>query len=349
MRTIWLHRIKHHLEVSLGLLKQGQLTIGFSDFANEEFLRELDSSGWEALEDAFASEWGEDSRKARIRYNLWRFVQEMKQGDWVVVPQWEEFSIYKIIGESSQPIGSLPHDNLTDWHNNPVSMRNGFLHRENGELIDLGFFWQVKPIATNLARYDYADAALTARMKIYSTNANISDLRENVQKALDSFAANSPLNLHLQLMESMVPQVLATLRQELNPDKMERLVKWYFQRIGAAQVAIPAKNASGKVGDADVIATFEAIKTIIYVQVKFHRDETCDWALEQIDNYAKDRELADTDNGYSHISWVISTCDNYSADSLIISKEKKIKLFDGQTFTKMLLEAGMTGIDKAFE
>lgn len=349
MNNIWLHRIKHHVEVAQGLLKQGQLTIGFSDFANESFLQDLEVGGWDAMEDAFASEWDEASRKVRIRYNLWRFVQEMKQGDWIVVPQWDEFAVYEIISEKPLPIGKLAATGIADWHGNTINMQEGLLYRENGELVDLGFFWQVQPVATNISRYDYADSALTARMKIRSTNADISDLRDSVQKAIKSFGNNKPLNLHRQLMESMAPNVLSAVRQELNPDKLERLVKWYFLRVGASQVAIPPKNAYNKVGDADVIATFEAIKAIIYVQVKFHKGETCDWALEQIDAYAKEKESLDLNNGYSHISWVISTCDKYSNNSYSIAKERKIILFDGQAFTKMLLEAGLIGIDKAFE
>ena len=347
--NIWLHRIKHHVEVSQGLLKQGWLTIGFSDFANEEFLHSLESDGWQALENAFASEWGEKHRQTRIRWNLWRFVQQMKKGDWVIVPEWEEFSVYEITAQKPMPIGELTGHTIADWHGNPITMKTGLLHRENDDIIDLGFFWEVKPIAINLSRHDYADSALTARMKIRSTNADISDLHDSVQKAITGFEHRKPLNLHLQLMDNLMANTLTTIRQELNPDKMEKLVKWYFLRVGASQVAIPPKNASDKVGDADIIATFEGIKTIIYVQAKFHRGETHDWAVEQIDAYVKDKEALDLDNGYSHVSWVISTCDTYSDASVEKAKERKILLFDGQTFTKMLLEAGLTGIDKAFE
>ena len=346
--SIWLHRIKHHLEISQGLLKKGRLTIGFSDFATNEFLQSLESGGWQALEDAFTSKWGEEHRQARIRWNLWRFVRQMKQGDWVVIPEWEEFSVYEITAPKPMPIGELAITAVTDWHGKPTIMKAGLLHRENDDIIDLGFFWEVKPIATNLSRHDYADSALTARMKIRSTNADISDLQDSVQKAITGFEHRKPLNLHLQLMDSLAVNVLGTIRQELNPDKMEKLIRWYFLRVGASQVAIPPKNASGKVGDADIIATFEAIKTIIYVQAKFHYGETHDWAVEQIDAYVRDKEALDLDNGYSHVSWVISTCDIYSSISIEKAKERKILLFDGQTFTKMLLEAGLTGVDKAF-
>jgi Holliday junction resolvase-like predicted endonuclease len=59
----------------------------------------------------------------------------------------------------------------------------------------------------------------------------------------------------------------SVILDELNDDKFEKLVKWYFDQVGATETIIPSKNYADKVGDVDVIATFENIKTIINVQV----------------------------------------------------------------------------------
>ncbi len=50
----------------------------------------------------------------------------------------------------------------------------------------------------------------------------------------------------------------------------------------------------------DVIATFEKIKTIIFVQAKFHKGKTSSWAIEQISDFMTSR--AAMDDGYSKIS-----------------------------------------------
>ena len=57
--------------------------------------------------------------------------------------------------------------------------------------------------------------------------------------------------------------------KQLNPDKFERLIKWYFQRNLANSVDIPAKNENGKSGDTDVIATFDNLKLII--EIVYHK------------------------------------------------------------------------------
>ncbi len=348
MNNIWLHRIKHHAEVSHRLLEQGYLTIGFSDFATPDFVVEVKEGGWDGMEDAIASEWGEDHRHTRVRYNLWRFTQEMKAGDWVVVPIWEYFSIYEIVGTEPQLIGELDASNVSDWHNNPVAMYDGLLYREDGELIDLGFFWRVKPVRTGLSRYDYADAALTSRMKFQGTNVAIpEEMRSSIQKAITAFDNERPINLRSEIADAMTANVLTLLNNNLNPDKFERLVKWYFERVGATSAFIPAKNESGKEGDADVIATFEPVKTIFYAQVKFHTGETSDWAVQQINAYQKSKAEKDLTDEYTQVAWVVSLGFTYSEEAINLAKEQKIQLINGEQFTTMLLEAGLAGIDEA--
>jgi hypothetical protein len=53
------------------------------------------------------------------------------------------------------------------------------------------------------------------------------------------------------------------------------------------------------------------------------------------------------DDGYSKISWVISSADNFSQQSYDFAKEAKVQLVDGKQFTTMLLEAGIVNLDKA--
>jgi hypothetical protein len=334
------------MEVSHRLLSHNQLTIGFSDFADDDFVDDVLTGGWKTLENYFQDTWGGQSR---IRHNLWRFIYEMKPGDLVVVPKWENFSIYEITGEKPAPVSNLKLNSLSDWHNNPVFIKDGLIHRENDELVDLGFFWDVKPIRTDVSRYDYADAALTARMKSRSTNLNISDLRGSINSAIAAFDAQRPINLHSKITDSTVQTILTILRKELNPDKFELLLKWYFKRVGALSVSIPSRNKRDKEGDADIIATFEPIKTIIYVQAKFHEGETSTWALEQIMAYRDSMANKDSTDDYSQISWVVSTADTYSEAAIKLAKEQSVRLINGEQFVIMLLQAGITGLDEALD
>jgi len=352
----WLHRVSHHAEVSYPLLEKGYLSIGFSDFNTYRIPNFIDNiigeNGWQNFENYVENEWG---NRPKVRYTLWRFIAEMKKGDWVVVPSWGTFSIFEIVEDKvlSLPNILLKLGEIKDWSGNSIEMgENNYLYNtgikdEKGEnsIVDLGFFKKVKPIKTDISRYEYADAALTSRMKIRQTNADITDLKESIEKALTANKKEKPLNIYSQIVEKASQQILDTIQSELTPDKFEFLVKWYFERIGATNVYIPAKNESGKEGDADVVATFEPIKTIIYTQVKFYSGETSSWAIEQITNYKSQKD--GIDDGYSKIAWVISSSESFSEEARNMAKKANIQLFDGKTFATMLLEAGISNLNSA--
>jgi predicted Mrr-cat superfamily restriction endonuclease len=348
---IWLHRISHHAEVSYPLLEKGYLSICWSDFSTPEFIeKSCSENGGSYFDETFQNKWG---NLPRSRYFLWRFLAEMEKGDWVVVPGSGTFSVFEIEDDKALAIPEIFQlTEIKDCSGNLIKLdENGYLHNveKEGEegIVDLGFFRKVKPIATEISRYEYADAALTARMKALQTTLKIGDLQDSVDKALTAFRKEKPLNIYSQIVETASQQILDTLHSELTPDKFEHLVEWYFKRIGATNVYIPAKNESGKEGDADVVATFEAIKTIIYTQVKFHQDETSSWAIEQITNYKSQKDKDGIDDGYSKIAWVISSGDSFSEEARKMAKEVNIQLFDGITFATMLLEAGIANLNGA--
>ncbi len=99
----------------------------------------------------------------------------MRKGDLVVVPSWGTFSIYELTEDMAISISEIELIDAKDWHGNKVVKKeDGALYRVTGENIDLGFVRKVKLIIKDIPRYEYADSALTSRMKIRSTNANIS-------------------------------------------------------------------------------------------------------------------------------------------------------------------------------
>jgi predicted Mrr-cat superfamily restriction endonuclease len=346
-------RISHCAEVSYPLLEKGYLSIGWSDFSTSEFIeKSCAENGGSYFDETIEQAWG---NLPRSRYSLWYFLHEMEKGDWVVVPSSGTFSVFEIEDDKALSNNELVQlVEIKDWSGNTVEMgEDDYLHNmayvndpsKENDVVDIGFFRKVKPIATEISRYEYADAALTSRMKVRQTTVDISDLQESVEKALAAFKQEKPLNIYSQIVEKASRQILDTLQSELTPDKFESLVKWYFERIGATNAYIPAKNESGKEGDADVVAIFEAIKTIIYTQVKFYQGETSSWAIEQITDYKSQKDsIAD---GYSKIAWVISSSDSFSEEAQKLAKEANIQLFDGVTFATMLLEAGIANLNGA--
>jgi predicted Mrr-cat superfamily restriction endonuclease len=343
--SVWLHRISHFAEISHPLLDRGYLSIGWSDFSNKDFVEQAREGNKEYFEAAFDKEWG---NRPRSRWSLWKYLAEMKTGDIVVVPGWGDFSVYRIVGDRPITTAELP-DDLTDWNGKAVWRNSkGYLCHgsvEKEDEVDLGFFWRVELVQAKISRDLYADQSFTSRMKVRNTTVCLNDIHVSVQAAIERFSENKPISLHSSILEASQENVLAMIRKELNPDKFEKLVVWYFRRVGATTADIPAKNESGKIGDADIVATFEGIKTIIYVQAKHHTGETSSWALAQIKDYVHQKD--GIDDGYIKIAWVISSADGYSEECRKLAQENHVLLVNGHEFAKMLLEAGIANLDEA--
>lgn len=109
------------------------------------------------------------------------------------------------------------------------------------------------------------------------------------------------INLYASVDEELAGKLLESIRLQFTPDKFEKLIRWYFQKTGATRAFRPGKNSCDKRGgaDADIIAEFEPLKVIFYVQAKLHDDVTSSWAVEQVRMYEEQHE--DAMNEYTTI------------------------------------------------
>ncbi len=340
--SYFLHRISHEASAAYPLLDAGYLTIGFSDFAYDSFIDGVRATNdMSFLDNEMQNSWGGLSRN---RYTLSRFLQEFNKGDIVLVPTYGAFSLYKIVGEKPKHISTLPTDGISAWGSKPLYIEDERLYAGEGEMYDLGFYWEVEPVALEIPRNKFANKALTARMKVRQTNVCINDLSDAVESALNAYKKNKPINIGNDIIEATTPKVLDLIKTQVTPEKFEHLVKYYFKRVGAHSVHIPAKNEADKQGDADVVAVFETIKTIIYIQVKHHDGQTDEWAARQISEYVENKENEAQDDGYSRAMWVISSADSFSDTCVEMAKKGKVQLINGIEFTKMLIEAGVMNL-----
>ena len=331
----YIHRISHHAELSYPLLDRGYLSIGFSDFAEEDLIDQTQTGDWQFLDNRFQAYWG---TLPRNRSTLKRFLSFQK-GDLVLVPSSGTFSICLVTDDRAALIGDSFREDLKTWNGQKVDLIGNHLHDQHGKRFDLGFVRKVKILYRDISREKFADAALTARMKIRQTNSCITSIEPSIEKAIKSYEVNKPIHLHSILIEKTAGLVLDSLTTHLNPNKFERVVSTYFKTIGANQVTIPAKNAPGKEGDADIIAVFENMKLIIYVQAKFQRGQINQWATNQVRDYMSQQDRLD--DGYNRIAWVITTADSFHPEAKKIAIENQIQLINGLEFSKLLLNAGM--------
>lgn len=336
----WLHRITggdYALPLSWELLEKGYISIGWSDFSSEENLAKLRESG-SSFDKLFVdSGWG----LPRNRWNLWRFITEMKPGDIVLVPRPQAFSIYRIADDKVFTVETIAPDLLTDWNGNKVCLSNdGYLRDKDDNIVDLGFFRRVEPLELNIPRGDYADQALYSRMKIRQTNANINDLLGSINTAVENFRRKRPINLKASIEEETIGIILEKIRNLQNDSKFEDLVQWYLESLGG-DVIKPSKNESPtEAGDADRVAIFDKLGVAIMVQVKKHDGQTGSWAIDQINAYRKNHNYDD----YTTIMWVITSGESFSEDAEQLAQASGVKLIDGKKFAKMILENGLDGL-----
>lgn len=338
-KKYWLHRCKcgdrawpftHEL-----LTKHNIISIGWSDFSFQDKHAKLIKS-WASFEQVFEEAgWGHP----RNRTNLWRFLLEMKKGDVVVVPlDSGKFSIYEIADNTVYNNETFDQSLWVNWNGERASLdSDGYPAYLDGQQIDMGFYRKVIPVRLNLSRNDYANQALHSRMKIMTTNANISDLAKDVESTI---AQKEPINLKASFVAESAKILCRQMQELMNPDKIEELVRWYMVSLGA-NVNVPAKNsATTEEGDADVIATFDKLNShTILIQVKAHQGSTDKWAVEQISSYAHTikRNLEDKTSQL----WVVSTCDDYTEETKKLAKEKGVLLVNGLDFAEMLIDNGL--------
>ena len=257
----WLHRISYLDYISYPLLEAGYLSIGWSDFSTETFLDKSTYNDGEYFDNKINEKLG---YLPKGRNSLWRFLAEMDKGDWVIVPSSKNFSIYEIVEPSAMlPCSFKIKNNFTDWNDKKIlhNRKGMFILEGEKGCLNIGFLRKVKPLFEDIPRYEYADAALTARMKIRNTNANINDLEKNIKDVINAFKEKRPINLKSILIDLSVDKWLDTISRKLNPDKFERLVLKYLEKVGASSTELnPDKNQEEKAGDVDVVAVFEPIR-----------------------------------------------------------------------------------------
>lgn len=341
----WLHRVSHEWDVSHTLLADGYLSIGWGGLAGSGIEKTVTDCNKQRFE-AIMSEHG--CQAIRSRWTLWNFFR-FSPNDFVVVPLPNgKFSICKVKGI---PIPITELDGFAELvlQNGSRITRDqkGLLRRyENDKIVDLGFVVEVEIVKANLSRKEYADSKLTSRMKIRQTNADISDLAENVQNVI---SADSPINLYATVIEGLANRLLDAIKTQLTPDKFEQLIKWYFEKLGATRTLRPSKNSSDKWdgADADIVAEFDTLGVVFYIQAKFHDGTTSNWPVEQISKYKDQHEVFSGE--HTVIPWVISTAAEFSEEAITMAQENNVRLVTGAEFGIMLIDAGITDINRAFE
>ena len=95
-----------------------------------------------------------------------------------------------------------------------------------------------------------------------------------------------------------------------------------------------------------MIATFEKLKTIIYVQVKHHVGTSDSKAVKQVSEYLNQKSKLENDSDYSCLAWVISSAEEFSEEAKFKANVENVRLINGFEFRKMLIDVGIGGMER---
>lgn len=355
-KQYYLHRISHEANVSYTLMRNGYLTLGWGEFSETDILDTVRNDDRNEFDKLFTDK---GFKLSKSRWSMWIFGK-MNVGDLVVVPLYDGlFSVFEV-EEQAQSIQTLEDKIKTfkgEWNNHKYIWDN---HRicdsdDNSRIVDLGFCIKVKPKIIGKPR-DHATSPLISRMKIRNTNANITDIKDSVDMVIDK--KEEAVSLYQVTMDKLENTLLNDIQNIIGDREFEQLIRWYLVKCGATFTKIPAKNEAGKEdgADADIVAEFENLKYIVYIQAKHHKKETSSWAVKQIKRYKE--QMSDDNSEYTYASWVITSAEEFSKEAKAEAadegnedkgRKNKVRLIDGKEFARMLLDIGLLNLDQAFD
>jgi predicted Mrr-cat superfamily restriction endonuclease len=259
---------------------------------------------------------------------MWRFLNAMKIGDFVVVPATGGmFYVAQITGDPSYK--DDPTAVAQDCgYRRPVNWLNG-----------------KQPISRKLAK-----SKLNSRMKTQQTSAEASDLIDEIHVALDQAAATTDQQPQIaidtlfdkELRLKMIKLALSEIHQGfMNERKFEHLVKKLVEAVGATKVEIVPRLKDKGV---DIIATFPVgpISQIgVGIQVKYYQGETGTYAIDQLLQGLTEENLT---QGWVISSGVFSAEVERYLQTKLEGSSLEVSLIDGEQLAGMIVDCGLEGI-----
>jgi predicted Mrr-cat superfamily restriction endonuclease len=283
---------------------------------------------WKFREILRATHYSNEKNLRKAGYaaaTMWRFINEMKIGDWVVVPHWGGvFYLAAITGDAVYD-ESVAAKETDSCYRRPVRWLN-----------------EKRPINRRFGK-----SKLISRMKTQGTSADAGDLLDEIyealQLAMQQHQTQSPFDYERlfsdQLRVRMVETVLHEIRQgHIDERTFEQLVQKVLLANGAISAEIvPRLHDKG----VDIIGEFlvggvAPLKT--GVQVKHHEGVTNNHWIDQL---LKGMEEEDLSFGWFVTSAQYEPNAQEYLEGKAAGKGMQVFLVDGEQLASMIVEAGL--------
>lgn len=297
------------------------ITIGWSNAGS--ILRESD--WWKFRETVHQSYYHDQTnyrRAGQAGGYLWQFLQEMKEGDWVVVPHGNEFYVCEVASGAS-------HDPSKAKEDTAFRRQVRWLNRK-------------QPI-----KRSHASAALQSRMKIQGTCAYAQDLTDDILSVLqeDDETRNLPKELVFghDLHRKLVETTIKTIRSgKLDSFGFERLLQQLFTKQGAEATIVARSQDKG--ADLKVTLRFAVVgQVVIGVQAKHYQPEP-PVPAQIADDLKAGMEDIGADIGMIISSGTMSPELEARVEELYEKESVRIQLVDGDQLAAWLVESGLSNL-----
>jgi predicted Mrr-cat superfamily restriction endonuclease len=309
-------KISYEIDAFPEALQNNQLIIGW---AYAEGLLEP-TIGWEQFREiirtAYYSEEPNLRRAGAAGGHMWRFIQEMKVGDLVVVPRWSDFYIAEVTGpafyDASKKDGDTAYRRPVIWLNNK------------------------NPIPRSLAK-----SALISRMKTYGTCAYATDLLDEILECLHVAKSGATPSFESDLQSRLVRETLDELRSgRMESYGFERLIETMLRGLGGKDTRIVPRNKDKGV---DIVATFRVagvFTQVVAVQAK-HWQPDPPVGKDVVEELIRGVEAEEASLGMVITSGAIGEDAVERAKRYTDEKGIPIELVDGEQFAKLIVEHGI--------
>ncbi len=256
---------------------------------------------------------------------MWRFINEMKIGDWVIVPfRHRDFYLAEITDKAF-------YDSSDEARKSDSCYRRPVRWLNNKQ-----------PILR-----DYAKAKLVSRMKTQQTSAEAGDLIDEIHDVLllagsIQKGTSSEELFASSLRKKMSDAVLDEIHKGfMTPQKMEKLVMKVLRAVGASITRqIPTSVDKG----VDIVATFPigpVAQVDVGVQVKCHEGETSNVLLDQLKLGLEKENLT---QGWFITAGIFSENAQEYLEKMLEGSGIQISLVDGAQLAAMIIDSGLENI-----
>ena len=320
--SAFVHRINQHdgeRELIDIALNQNFISIGWSEAQGL-----LDTPDWEQFRELIRERYYANDKNLRragqAAGNLWRFIQDMAKGDFVVVPDPDGYYFYiaKVESKAYHDVNGVDSDS---------AYRRDVLWLNQGQAIPRR----------------NASAALQRRMKTYSTSANAIDLVEDINACLQNANAGNDINFVEKLRRKLVNKTLSTLQKgELNDHDFELLVENVLTGLGAINTRIIPRNKDIGIDLTAEFVTGGAIQVVVGVQCKhWHPEPPVGSDVVQKLTYAIENSEYDVTHGMVVTTGTFSENAKNFADEYFKENNVSIELIDGQVLARLIVDNGI--------